>query len=161
MSGKILILTPDDTVESKDYKDYSSINEGVGGTYEMFHSDKIPMVIGDDLEVAMFCNDEFLIRDDEKFNKINATASLLSGQEIRGDVVVTVNHYTDDGYDSRGFEYKEEDTGDGEIEEAICEHWLAEDTFLLYISHNADALKELHEKYDNNKSEPEITFIKE
>jgi len=161
MAGKILVLTPDDTVKTADYKDYSSINDEVHGLYEVFHEDKLPMIIGDDLDIVFFCNEEFLIRDDDEFNKINAVASLLSGQEIRGNVVIAVNELTDDGYDSRGFEYMEEDVGGGEIEEAICEHWLAEDTFLLFINQNADALKELHEKFDNNKSEPKITFIKD
>lgn len=157
---KMIILTPDDTVKTADYENYDSLHNAVDGLYEVFHEDKLPLdMIGKKpLDISFYCNEEFLIRSDEKFEKINAIASALAGQEIRGDVAVLVRTETPDGYDIRGFEYLEEEVGDGEIEEAICECWCAEDTFMLFASRNKEALCDLHKRLDNNKSEPHFEF---
>ena len=155
---KIIILKSDDTIESKEYKGYDSIHDAVDGLIENCGRTQLPLAIGKPLSVSFWCNEEFLIRNDEKFDKVNAIASTICGQEIRGDVAVTVDVWNENGLDSRGFKYLEEEVGDGEIEEAICEHWLAADTLLLYINQNKDILKEMHEKYDGNKSEPKYEF---
>ena len=162
---KLIIITPEDTLKLVDYNGYDTIHEAVDGIYEHFFSDDIPVVNGigtnggNSVKCSFFCNEEFLIRDDEQFDKINALATLLSGQEIRGNVALTVDYYNEDGeLDSRGFEYLEEDVGDGEIEEAICECWGVEDTLLSTINHNRDKLAQCHRDMDNKKSEPKFEF---
>ena len=45
---------------------------------------------GNLLTVDFYCNEEFAVIDDEKFEKLNALASLISGQEIRENVAVVV-----------------------------------------------------------------------
>lgn len=154
MSEKIIVITPNDTIELQDYTDYKSLQQAVNGMIERFHSDRLPIGAGG-LKIDLFCNEEFLLIESEEFNKVNAVASLMSGQEIRGNVAVTV--YAGDG-ESRGFEYKEAMI-DGEMQEDICECWVAEDLVMRYIAANRSALKELHDRLDNNKSEPyfEIT----
>ena len=157
-NGKIIIITPDDTIKSMDYVNWETLQQAVGGNFEHFHSDKLEIPMFDNIPISFWCNEEFLIRDDEKFDKINAVATLLCGQEIRGDVAVSADENSLDGVRSRGFKYAEEEN-DGEIEEAICEHWFAEDTFMLFINRNKDAIRKVHEELDNKKARPTMKFI--
>ncbi len=159
MSGKMIVIKPDDTIELADYNGYESLSQAVGGggMIEYFHSADLPVLPAlahgkESLTVDLICNEEFLIDGGEEFDKINAVASLLSGREIRGNVLMLVNN--GDGT-NRGFEYLEEETVEGaEPEEALCECWSAEDTVLKYIKTTRDKLENLHKQYDNNKSEP-------
>ena len=159
MSGKIIIIKPDDTITSSDYTGYQSLSDAVNGMIEHFHSTELPVEPSlahgqETLPVDLYCNEEFMLIDSEEFNKVNAFASLLTGQEIRGNVAMVVDA---GGGENRGFEYLEE-TVDGKVEEALCECWTAEDTVLKYINQNRDKLQDLHKKLDNNKSEPRIEF---
>lgn len=159
MSGKMIVIKPDDTIELADYNGYESLSEAVGGggMIEYFHSTDLPVLPSlahgkETLPVDFICNEEFLIDDSEEFNKINAVASLLSGKEIRGNVIMLVNNGNGE---NRGFEYLEEETVEGaEPEEALCECWTAEDTVLKYINTTRAELQKLHQQYDNNKSDP-------
>lgn len=158
--NKIIVLTSNDTIETADYTNYCSIQAVVGGNIEFFHSTKIPVMSmfahGESvLPVTMYCNEEFLIDESEDFNKLNAVASLISGQEIRGKVAILVD--TGDG-ENRGFEYLEEETN-GEITEAFCECWTAMETLRRFISDKETAIRELHQKYDNIKSDPMINIV--
>ena len=153
---KALVFTPDDTIETVDYEGYRTIQDVVDGSYDTcghidFGFEDKPSEAT--LHLTMFCNDEFLIRNDEKFDKVNAVASLLYGGELRGNVILTVDVETEDGIESRGFYYHEVSG-----KEAICEHAIAYDTFEKYIEENKDEIQALHEKLDMNKSEPEITY---
>ena len=158
---KMIIVKPDETVVSVDYEGYDSIHKAVDGLYEIFQNNvDLPVGFLGKVKTTFYCNEEFLCRDDEKFDKINAFATLVTGLEIRGDIVILPQKENPDGIDCRGFEYLEEEN-DGEIEEAFCEHWFAEDTIMRYISKHKDKLNELHERYDNNKSKPMITFLRD
>ena len=157
---KMIIVKPDETVVSVDYEGYDSIHDAVDGLYEIFHRTDLPVGFLGKVKTSFYCNEEFLCRNDEKFDKLNAFATLVSGLEIRGDIVILPQKETPDGIDCRGFEYLEEENC-GEIEEAFCEHWFAEDTVMRYISKYKDKLNELHERYDNNKSKPMITFLRD
>lgn len=148
--GKQIIITPNEEVKTVDYTGYESIRDGVNGSIERCGSLDIDTPLGS-LKTDLYCNDSFLISDKEEFNKINAVASLFTGQEIRGDVVLLVN----EGCDNRGFEYLE--TPDGE--EDLCECWFVEDKLLLFINHAKEDIEMLHEDYDDNKSEPVFEFI--
>ena len=159
MSGKMIVIKPDDTISLADYNGYESLSEGVGGggMIEYFHTTDLPVMPAmahgkETLSVDLVCNEEFLIDGSEEFDRINAVASLLSGQEIRGNVLMIVNN--GDG-SNRGFEYLEEPAVEGaEPEEALCECWTAEDTVMKYINNTKDELAKLHKQYDNNKSDP-------
>lgn len=154
---KILIITPDEEIKSIEYKDWKSIQEAVEGHFEIFYRTPMELPSGN-IDTTFYCNEEFLIINDEKFDKINAAASLLYGGEIRGNVAVTVDLDTPDGIESVGFEYMEEDVG-GEIEEAICEHWWVKDAIMRFINDNRDVINELHMRYDHQKSEPHVEIV--
>lgn len=166
MTEKIIVLTPDDTIELVDYNDYKSLQGAVNGMIELFHRDKLPIDptevdpmaanIKSSLPVDLFCNEEFLVNDSEEFDKINAVASLLSGQEIRGNVAMVVDA---GGGENRGFEYKEYEDENEIVHIGYCECSAACDTLRWFIEKNANELERLHKQLDNHKSEPyfEIT----
>lgn len=85
----VILITPEDTIEIREYKDYHTINELVDGWYERCGvfgaADKLCM---------LFCNEEFLFQDNCTFNSV---ATALAGQSIFGNVVVTVDGYNDEG----------------------------------------------------------------
>lgn len=155
MNEKIVVITPQDKIELADYDGYKSMSNCVGGLVERFHKTDLPMMSvfanGDDkVAVDFYCNEEFLVLNDKKFDKINAVASLISGKEIRGDVALVVSC---GGGENRGFRYMEEDNG-GKVEMAVCECWCIEDVLERYVKENKDVIKDLHKKEDHNKSRP-------
>lgn len=158
--SKLIIIHSDDTISKADYNGYESLQKAVGGLIEHFDSINIPveptMCNGkESLPVVMYCNDEFAVCNDEKFDKINAVAFLISETEIRGDVAIVV----DAGYgESRGFEYKEYAVDGCEPEEDFCECWSVEDTLLAFINNRKKELEKIHKDFDNNKSKPHIEF---
>ena len=144
---KAIILTPDDTVEAVDYEGYTTIHNAVDGIYQTCGGTE-----WENFNLTIFCNEEFLIRDDEQFDKLNAVASAIYGGEIRGNAVVLIDVETSDGIDSRGFEYAEN-------ENCECSRFIkyAE----AFIEYNKENLNELHQLMDGreNKSEPQGTVI--
>ena len=166
MQEKIIVIKPDDTIDLQDYTDYKSLQQAVNGMIEHFHSDKLPIDptqvdpmaanIKSSLPVDLFCNEEFLVNDSEEFDKINAVASLLSGQEIRGNVAMVVNA---GGGENRGFEYKDYEDENEIVHIGYCECSAACDTLREFVVRNENELEQLHKQLDNNKSEPyfEIT----
>lgn len=160
MADKIIIIHSDDHISNADYNGYESLQKAVGGLAEFFHDTKIAVEPSlcdgnETLPLVMFCNEEFLIDDDPKFDKVNAVASLMCGREIRGDVAVVVDSGNGD---SRGFKYKEYIEEGHEPEEDLCECWAVEDTLMKYVNAYREELQQLHKTYDNNKSEPKIEF---
>lgn len=161
MADKLIIIHSDDSITNADYDGYESLQKAVGGLAEYFHNTKIvvePMLCDgkEVLPLVLFCNEEFLIDDDPKFDKVNAVATLISGKEIRGDVAVVVD--SGDG-DSRGFQYKEYAEEGCEPEEDLCECWAVEDSLMKFANSYRKELQDIHKKYDNNKSEPRMEFI--
>lgn len=139
---KILIITPKDKVEFKDYTGYESLRNTVEGTISYFHKTNIG-----NLKVDMICNDEFLL--DDRFNEVNAFATLLSGQIIYGNVAMVV--YKGHG-ENRGFEFRDNDI----TCEAISLKLALENTMKDDLC--SEMLKLYHEKYDKEKPEPKIQF---
>lgn len=158
MQEKIIVITPEDTFQLKDYNGYRSLEETVNGTISVCDRIEIPVIPTlangkDKLKVFMYCNDNFHIENKKEFEKINAIASAMTGQELRGNIALVV----DEGKgNARGFHYMEEDIGGGEIEEALCECWTVEDTLMKFRNQNSKAIMNLHREYDNNKSKKEM-----
>lgn len=158
MQEKIIVITPEDTFQLKDYNGYESLSEVVNGSLSMCDKIEIPVMPmlangKEKITAVMFCNDEFLIDNKKEFDKINAIASAMSGQELRGNIALVVDKGKGE---TRGFHYMEEDVGGGEIEEALCECWTVEDTLMQFRNQNQKAIKDLHKQYDNNKSQPKM-----
>lgn len=85
----VILITPEDTIEVKEYIDYHTINELVDGWYE-----HCGVFVAADKMCMLFCNEEFLFQDNCTFNSV---ATALAGQSIYGNVVVTVDGYNDEG----------------------------------------------------------------
>ena len=141
-----IIIDGNDNVTTKEYTNYKDINDAVGGVFSRCGSIGIEIPFQGNVKCDIFCNDEFLISDDEQFDKINAIATLMTNQDIRGNVFILVN----EGEDNRGFEYIE--TPDGE--EDICECWMAEDLLMRFITNNREIIEQIHKDFDGNKPEP-------
>ena len=159
MSEKILIVTNDEKIEMMDYTDYQSIQKAVNGSFQLLAVTKIgvnPIYSHGKyyLDVCLFCNENFLIDDDEEFDKINAFGSALTGQEIRGNVAILIDTLD---CDNRGFEYLEEEKN-GKPEEALCECWAAKQSIEQHMRYNEKRYAELHKKYDKNKGNPEMSY---
>lgn len=160
MEEKIIVIKPDDTIELADYDGYKSLKKTVNGLIERFDSFALPIdptLIGKKavtkLSVSLYCNEEFLISDSKEFDKINAVASLISNQEIRGNVAMVVL-CTDDG-ENRGFEYESFKDENGTALDAPCECLAAYGSVMEFIHLNECRLENLHEQLDN-KSVPYI-----
>ena len=144
MSEKILIVTNDEKIEMMDYTDYQSIQKAVNGSFQLLAVTKIgvnPIYSHGKyyLDVCLFCNENFLIDDDEEFDKINAI------------LIDTLD------CDNRGFEYLEEEKN-GKPEEALCECWAAKQSIEQHMRYNEKRYAELHKKYDKNKGNPEMSY---
>lgn len=129
-----ILIKPDDTIEIKEYKNYRTINQLVGGWYEIcghFGASNVMCFI--------FCNEEFLFDDDAKFN---AVATLLAGQPIYGNIVIL-----EDGYNP---EICDRDSMPLSVEQAHN----VQAALSALVSHFSASLKEFHFKYDNSKPEP-------
>lgn len=134
----VILITPEDTIEVKEYIDYHTINELVDGWYEhcgvFGAADKMCM---------LFCNKEFLFQDNCTFNSV---ATALAGQSIYGNVVVTVDGYNDEG---------ERDALPMSCADAhkICAILNEMRTFI------APTLKELDAKYKDKKPTPKYEAV--
>lgn len=150
MKQQIGVLHPDETISfvDVDEKDlYMYISDAVDGGTELCFGLSIPVANKKEgkealLPIVAFCNDEFLISNDEQYDKINAMASLISGKEIRGNVAIL---YDKQNGDSRGFVGCEK-----EIIKKFVEH-----TREMF----KDEIKMLHKEFDNNKSEPKFVIF--
>lgn len=145
---KQIILTPNDEILHENYAGYESLSKGVGGCIGICTTQNIP-IFPKPVKADFYCNDEFLLINDEKFSKCNAIATLLSGQPIYGNVVIVKNI----GEDNIGFEYLSKDG-----EEEITETWMIEDALMRFKNDNIKNIEQIHEEYDNNKPEPHFEF---
>ena len=160
MSEKILIVTNDEKIEMMDYTDYQSIQKAVNGSFQLLTVTKIgvnPIYSHGNnyLDVCLFCNENFLIDDDEEFDKINAFGTVLTGQEIRGNVAILIDTLD---CDNRGFEYLKEEKN-GKTEEALCECWAAKQSIEQHMRNNEERYAELHKAYDKNKGNPKVIIM--
>lgn len=130
----VILITPDERIEIREFKKYETIKELVDGWYE--HCGCIGIL---DKLCDLYCNEEFLLRDDCVFNSI---ASLLTSRPIYGNLVVTCYGFNDDGeQDSVPFEE--------EKAKAICE-------CLCKIKESfSEALTDLKATFSDNKPNPQ------
>lgn len=84
--NNVILITPDDRIELKEYRDYKTYNELVDGWFELCdHLD-----IGG-VQCDLICNEEFLFLDKCEFNSI---ATLLCKRRIYGNLVIAAVGYT-------------------------------------------------------------------
>ncbi len=138
---RMIILTPDDEVKSDVFEKGEDLFEAVNGFTARLCSVNLPCGINEIVNCDVYCNDCFLIDESKEFDKLNAVASALFKQEVRGNVVILPREGLDN---NRGFEYIENEEG----EEDFCECWFAEDRLMLFVNQNREALKELHNEFD-------------
>lgn len=136
--NKLVILTTDDTMKTVDYKGYDTINEAVGGFIE--HIGNLPNT--SDTFISFYCNEEFMLKNDEQFDKFNALAYLICDNIIYGNVAVIVDP-----------DYEQCDDG------SVTERGLTEEEINLLKTYvqsviNDSKVKpdELHKQYDGNKT---------
>ena len=141
MSEMMILLKPNDSMGKKEYNGYASLREAVDRNISYFHQAVVETTSGRRLNFDMICNDEFLISEDEQFQKVNAFASMMSGQEIRGTVAILVD--CGDG-ENRGFY---DSSVYSECEDAMK-------VFQHFFESHREEIQKLHKKFDGNKSEP-------
>lgn len=152
---KIIVITSDDTIETRDYSGYESLSEGVKGRIEYLTVLK-DMPLGlQKRNIDVICNEEYLYLEDESCLKVNPIATYLNnGRLVFGNVVLAIS--LPDG-ENKGFDYIEAEDGD----EDICECWFMEDTLLRLKQHldHEGYIKDCHEKFDNNRPEIETPKV--
>ena len=137
----VILITPDDRIELKEYKDYKTYNELVDGWFELCDSINIC-----DVKCDLICNEEFLFFDKCEFNSI---ATLLCKRRIYGNIVIAAVGYTIED----------------DIEERESVPFTEEDCDKVYTS--LQNFKETHAvemidarvKYSAYKPKPSATFI--
>ena len=196
-SSVAFILTPVDTIIPVEFKDsYNMIVDAVsrdefgnsvkGGAF--FSSSRLM-----DIELPsgkasyiLYYNDEFLIQEDEKFELLNAAASLAIGNEIRGCVIAVK---TDELGNSSGFDaYIREENGETILypfkfdetdervkklidlnadkvdfyhdlsKEVVSDGFAMLSSLSYFIHENTLDIENLHKKYDYNKSKPQYRY---
>lgn len=134
----VVLISPDDLSEIKEYTNYQTINDLVEGWYERCGT----FGIGNKM-TFLFCNEEFLFRDELQFN---AVASALANQPIYGNVVLLQDGYNEDNErDALSF--------DKEEAESICK------SMTDFRTKYSSMLNALHHHYDNNKPKPKAKII--
>ena len=84
----VVLISPDDSSEIKEYTNYQTINDLVEGWYERCGA----FGIGNKM-TFLFCNEGFLFHEELQFN---AVASALANQPIYGNVVLLQDGYNED-----------------------------------------------------------------
>ena len=84
----VILITPKDEIEIKEYFNFQTIHELVDGFYETCGCFGIL-----DRMCVMFCNEEFLFQDNCAFNSV---ATALAGQPIYGNVVIMMDGYNEE-----------------------------------------------------------------
>lgn len=134
----VIIITSNDEVEIVEYVDYETINALVGGSYETCG------VFGVlDTMVILFCNEEFLLRDELEFN---AVGTALANQPIYGNVVL-LKHGRNENDEPDSFPFTE--VYAVKVREAI-ERFRDEADSILFV---------LKANYSKNKPKPKAEII--
>ena len=128
-----ILITPDDKIEIKEYINYHTINDLVGGWYETCGYFGIT-----DQMCMIFCNEEFLLQEDTQFN---AVGTCLANQPIYGNIVLLADGYNDEGErDALPLNDIEAQNIFGALNQ--------------FVKSFDPILKHLHSKYDDNKPKP-------
>lgn len=141
-----IVIKPDDTIETVEYKGYDTLHDAVDGFIEHIKDVPIPGVG----TASFYCNEEFLLKDE--VGPANAIASGIYGDIVFGNVVVDMLL---PGGDSKGFDYVAEN---GELQ--VCEAYVVLDVLKRFVEKNKDVLAEVHQAYDNVKPDIKMRFYK-
>ena len=158
LEEKAIILTSDDKIQCATYTDGGTLYELIDGFPEDCGSQIIPvfpeMTEGrKELEVNIYCNSEYVLSDSDKYDKINAVASLIAEREIRGEAVLLVN---ESAGEKRGFLSEENDNPE---EEHISELWAVRNVLEGFINLNRKMIYECHKQFDGEKSLDTTEFL--
>lgn len=152
MSEKMIIITSDDKLKSVDYNGFESLSREIanGDSFSYCGRQDIPTIPAladgkDHIEAIFYCDDNCAISNDARFDKINAVATLITGNEVCGDVAML---FHEGNGVTRGFKYFEEEVGDGVFEQALCEHWTVEDTLMRFMHDCKEDIQKLHKEGD-------------
>ena len=150
MKESMLVITPDNEIKTYEYCGYESIKRKLNGNFNYFSSSNIsvmPTLANGNFVLLV----DFICGSDVQYERLNAFGTLISGKEIRGDVIVLASEK--DG-SNRGFKYKEE-LIDGVLKESFCESWTVKDTLTNFIKNNKSKLTFLRTSLDETKTELE------
>ena len=132
--SSMIVIDPNDEIRLWDYSDFNSIHEAVDGCFETCS------VFGAlDVMCVAFCNDEFLLRDDLKFN---ALGMLISNQPIYGNIVILENGYSPHG---------ERDSYPFDLLKATSISMVLEELKKQFMP----ILKGYHSQFDNYRPDPQ------
>ena len=132
---KVIVFKSDDSMELRPYSNYETLQEAVGGLFQICGGVNLP----DGNTATLFCNEEFLNINADEFKRVNVIASEINGRErIYGDAVLALDIVDD----SVGFPE--------EMARKLMEYYQEEIKKLDPES--------FHKKYDNRKPEPKMEF---
>lgn len=134
----VIAINADNTIKAVEYTSYHTLNDIVDGWYE-----QCGRFVMQNKMWLIFCNEEFLLRDDTHFN---AVATVLCGCLIYGNVVIAVDGYNEDN---------ERDAIPVDKEFAD----VSVDFLHSLVLHIVDYLQHLRAEYNDNKPEPQATII--
>lgn len=84
----VILITPEDKIEVKEYINYHTLNDLVEGYFERCGSIGIL-----DRMCMVFCNEEFLLQDNYAFNAIGTA---IASQPIYGNIVICEDGYNEE-----------------------------------------------------------------
>lgn len=91
-------------------------------------------------------------KNQSNIKTINALVSGGLGRNVYGDIIIIKDNRKDLNEDIlsnlHGFDYKEESSDDGIVQEGICEHWYIQNFFQKEKKEHKEAIKEIHKEYD-------------
>jgi hypothetical protein len=174
-----IVVGSDDKIRFLPYKDYESIQEGVGGTFNPLTQTVIPPAVEgmSPILCTVYNNDEGLLINGGDLDKANGLATMMYNNippappecvgfvpeiinnegvfPIYGNIVILPQITTEDGIDNIGFKAT---NVDGEI---CGEVRLVARTIenVLNSAFSKAMTEAIHEKYDENKPEPEISVV--
>lgn len=134
----VILIEPNEKITIKEHNNFHTINELVDGWFEscgcffMFDS-----------KWLMYCNEEFLLREDIAFN---AMATILTGHAIYGNIVVMLDGINDEGEcDALPMNINAAKQAKVRLEDLIKEF--------------SETINLLHKRYDDAKPEPSFQII--
>lgn len=148
--GKMLIIKPNEEIASSVYNDYRDIQAAVEGHFDIVGITSIKDVLKctsdeKDIEIVMYCNEEFLYDDD--MQTVNAAVTTMTNSIIYGNVVLLKSDMSKG--ESYGFSESEE------IESGKSELAYVKDLIEDFIENNELSIAAKHFRYDDNKPAPE------
>ena len=156
----MLVITSNDEVMTVPYTGEASLRETIYGYPEIVGSESVyvdPKFANgsEEIPVMTYCSRDMIVSHDERFDRINAAASLLMEREVRGNLAILVDR--GEGL-VRGFQYEEQSI-DGISSEMPCECWSAKQSLKEFISDFYVHIRECHDRFDGKKDISTRKFI--